>query len=324
VSAFAGTDFGTAYHCNVCCPWYEQGGGGDFGSEFGTGLHANCSHPACITLDHPVGSLLDQGGCEPGDCLPWKADLTCCGEWDGYDPHVQRRAVGLAWTTMTSLTAGRVASCCVTLRPCLRETACTCCFGPSWAEPYPDRNGVWQNPRCTCQPECSCCDMAEIVLPGSVAALLEVNIDGYRHDPRLFRLDNGNRLVRQDGCNFPGCQNMGAPYGYIGTFGVQYVPGIVPSTAGLWAVGVLACEYAKACSGTKCRLPQAATSISRQGVTMELPHGMFDNGTGIREVDAYVHSVNPHGLRTAARVFSPDMDSQKHRITTRTIGGVWP
>jgi hypothetical protein len=50
------------------------------------------------------------------------------------------------------------------------------------------------------------------------------------------------------------------------------------------------------------------TSISRQGVTMELASGLFDQGlTGIREVDVYIASVNPNRLKVPSRVWSPDI-----------------
>jgi hypothetical protein len=42
---------------------------------------------------------------------------------------------------------------------------------------------------------------------------------------------------------------------------------------------------------------------------------MFPDGmTGIREVDAYLTSINPNALRQPPRVWSPDMPG--HRFTT--------
>ncbi len=57
---------------------------------------------------------------------------------------------------------------------------------------------------------------------------------------------------------------------------------------------------------------------------MEFRQGMFDFGTGIREVDAFVHALNPNRLKARPKVMSPDMPSRKHRITTRQIRGIWP
>ena len=317
-------------HCNHCCPWYPAKCESTFSPQFGGGGFG-CNHDSCVTPDHKTGELLQHGEMYPWECLPWAADTSCCDEFPSYDEALQNRALTLAWDTIRVLTGGRVAAGCSTLRPCLSEKPCDDCWG-QWMDKLDPAtgglfqptlyNGQWYNMP-PCRPkDCSCCSVCEIKMPARVAALLEVNIDGYRHDPRLFRIDDGHNLVRQDGCCWPSCQNLGAPYGYYGTFGIKYVPGIVPNAAGLWAVGVLACEYAKACSGGKCRLPSSVTSISRQGITMELTSGMFDNGTGIREVDAYIHSVNPNALKLPSRVWSPDQPA--HRATTGGPTGTWP
>ena len=82
---------------------------------------------------------------------------------------------------------------------------------------------------------------------------------------------------------------------------------------------MLACEFAKACTGGKCRLPSSVTSIARQGVTMTISSGMFLGGqTGIREVDAYVVSVNPNAQVMPPVVWSPDVPWAKHRYLTPT------
>lgn len=264
-----------------------------------------------------LSDTYDFGNQEPGTCLPWKPDFEgCCDEFADYPSELQVRALSLAWSTIRALTGGRTGNCPVTIRPCLRPDVCTACFGESWMTPYVDASGNWKNAACRQNGDCSCCDMCEIVMPGPVAAIQEVLVDGYRIDIQLFRIDNGNLLVRQDGCCWPGCQNMGAPLGAIGTFGITYIPGVLPTEAGMWAAATLACEFAKACTGAKCRLPSSVTSVARQGVTMELGRGIFENGTGIREVDAYIYSVNPHGLKTAPKVYSPDMESGKHRFQT--------
>jgi hypothetical protein len=264
---------------------------------------------------------------EPGSCLPWEPNMACCDEFADYDADLQLRAKSLAWSTMRALTGGRVGSCPVTIRPCLTPDVCTVCFGETWLAPYVDASGNWKNAACRREGTCSCCSMCEVILPGTAAMVTRVRLDGYTIDPQLFRIDNGNRLVRQDGQCWPSCQNMGAPAGAIGTFDITYIPGIYPTEAGLWAAGVLACEFAKACAGGKCRLPSSVTSIARQGVTMELSQGMFANGTGIREVDAYIESVNPNKIKTPPRVFSPELRQAQHRITTSQIidgGGSLP
>jgi len=178
------------------------------------------------------------------------------------------------------------------------------------------RDGHWINFVCP-RPHCSCERMCEIVLPGPVAEVAEVLWSGEPIPLASFRLDNGNRLVRTDGECWPSCQRMDLPLGAPCTLGVTYVPGLVPGVAGEWAAGVLACEFAKACTGGKCRLPASVVTVSRQGVTMEMDNGMFANGlTGIREVDAYLLSVNPHVLRVPPTVWSPDLIPAGHRYET--------
>jgi len=59
------------------------------------------------------------------------------------------------------------------------------------------------------------------------------------------------------------------------------------------------------------------TSIARQGVTMTFGTEMFPGGrTGIREIDAYLFSINPHGLKMPPMVWSPDVPWGKHRYET--------
>lgn len=254
---------------------------------------------------------------EPADCQPfWEANTACCPEWDALDSTLQFRALSLAWGTIRALTAGMVGGCPVLVRPCLTTDPCTECMGGTW-HPYVDANGDWKNCQKRRDMDCSCCSISEIVLPGRGAALEYVTIDGYFLDLRTFRIDNQLKVVRQDGRGFPKCQNMGAPAGAIGTMVISYIPGIAPTAAGLWAVGVLACEFQKACSGGKCRLPGGVTALARQGMSMDIVASAFAGGTtGIREVDAYVAQVNPHGLKTASAVWSPDLEQSKHRITT--------
>lgn len=253
---------------------------------------------------------------DPGVCLPWQATMACCDEWDTYDADLQLRAQSLAWNTMRALSGRRVGGCPVTLRPCLSDRACSSCFGGSWLSPLIDANGNWVNNANRASGNCSCCTVHSITLPGSVAMVTDINIDGWHLDLSLVRVDNGNELIRLDGCKWPSCQNLSANPGDLGTVTITYLPGLRPDSSGLWAAGLLACEFAKACTGGKCRLPRAVTSVARQGVTMEFSQGMFESGTGIQEVDAYIEMVNPHGQKSPPVVWSPDLQSAKHHVTT--------
>lgn len=255
------------------------------------------------------------GAC--GSCVPYSPTMGCCPEWADWDDDLLCRAMTLAWDTLRVLSGGQVGNCPVLVRPCA-SAPCSAC---SMAGPTLIRTGdcetCWTNAACG-QFGCSCTRLSEIVLPGPVAELWQVKIDGAILPVDAYRVDNGNRLVRTDGQAWPSCQRMDADVdSEPGTLGVWYVPGVVPDAAGLWAAGVMTCEFAKACSGGKCRLPSAVTAISRQGISMEISTGMFPDGmTGIREVDAYLTSINPNGLKMPSRVWSPDLASGKHRYTT--------
>jgi len=253
-------------------------------------------------------------------CVPFEPEFACCDEWDGLPPELQERAVDLAWATLRVLSGGRVGNCPVIVRPCLGPpcNACTEWWrrdlsgGAPWIG-VGIRAGEWIN--CACgSPKCSCEPLCEIVMPGPVALIEAVWLDGAQLQVGDFRIDNLHRIVRTDGECFPSCQNMNVPITEPGSFGIQYVPGIVPDSSGLWAAGVLACEFSKACSGAKCRLPSSVTSISRQGVTMTMTQQLWEGGhTGIREVDAYLMSINPHGHLIPPMVWSPDVPWAKHR-----------
>jgi hypothetical protein len=245
------------------------------------------------------------------DCLSqYPADVSCCSDWNDHTEYVQCRALVLAWDTMRLLSGGRVGHCRTTMRPCLSEDACDACWeGPRiW-------DGCWRNMACG-GPRCSCTHLYEIIFPGAVAEVCAVSIDGKITNPNIWRLDNKQRLVRVDGGPWPSCQDMNADCDKPGSVCVEYIPGIRLDTAGSFAAGILACEFAKACDGVggKCRLPSGVTSLVRQGVSMTFNEGLFANGqTGIREVDSYIRSINPYGLVIPPKVWSVDLEPAGHR-----------
>lgn len=248
--------------------------------------------------------------CEYDTCVPWTPNMGCCSDWDSLHFDLRNRAVDLAWSAMRFLTAGLVGSCPVSLRPCAPKTSCDPCWSAySQGSLAPVvRDGNWYNTGYCYDNGCSCGTLSEIVLPGQVADVHQVLVDGFVLPCASYRLDDGNKLVRVDGFDWPTCQDMTAGDWELGSFAVHYVPGVKPTEAGLWAAGVLACEFSKACRGDKCRLPASVTAVTRQGVSYQFDNSMFANGqTGIREVDAYILSVNPNRLKTPPRVWSPDM-----------------
>jgi hypothetical protein len=241
------------------------------------------------------------------------------------DPDVQARSEALAWSTLVALTGYYFTACPITVRPCRK--ACSSDWD-RWAAPpmggngsfYPHigTQGYWVN-SCMCGADaCSCTVIREIVLPGPVGGPVVVEIDGAPLDPTAYRVDNGNRLVRQDGGEWPLCQDMNLPAGDVGTWTVTYYRGTGPNTLLNYAAGVLAWEYYLACTGQDCRLPDGVTQITRQGIQMTMASGPFSNGlSGIREVDAVVGLYNPNGLQAPPYISSPDRKTAR----TTTYGG---
>jgi hypothetical protein len=248
-------------------------------------------------------------------CVPFDPDRACCDEWDALAPELQERADALAWSTLRALTAGQVGNCPAVVRPCLAApcSPCTERWGAlwstgTWMTPY-IRDGNWHN--CTCSgPTCNCKQLCDIVMPGPIAAILNVDVGGCAMPLDTFVVVNGNRIARTDGECWPACVELT----------ITYLPGIVPDAGALWAAGVLACEFSKACTGAKCRLPSSVTTIARQGVSFNMEASAFPGGmTGIREVDGYIVSVNPNGLKLPPMVWSPDAPWTKHRYLTPQI-----
>jgi len=263
--------------------------------------------------------------------------VTACAETDwgcadaewvaSLDPDLKAKAEVLAWETLRSLTAYRLSNCPITVRPC----AASCWSRSSWqTAPVGGRagggllqpqivDGNWIN-ACGCVAnDCSCSSVPEVILPGPVGEVVEVTIDGVIVDPSTYRVDDGVRLVRMLGQSWPVCQDMSQRSGDVRTFEVTYHRGIAPNDMSAWAAGMLAVEFAKACTGGKCSLPRGVQSIARQGVSITIQTDMFEGGsTGIPVVDAWVRTINPNRLKQTPGVYSPDV--RQPRTTTWARG----
>lgn len=244
---------------------------------------------------------------------PWPVDPACLGDaWDAYAPEVQDRAVALASATLTRLTAFRVGNCPVTIRPVAQG-----CRGASpwggWLGPFTPQNfgGVWTNGGCS-PSQC------EVELPAPVGRVDEVKVDGAVIAPADYRVDvnAGRYLLVWQGtgeCPWNLQQNLSLPDSAPDTFSVTFLNAHPVDGLGAYAVGLLAVEYAKACTDAgKCRLPKGVTSIVRDGVSIDIASGAFPGGlTGIREVDAYIALWNPAGRQRQSSVYSPDLPTYR-------------
>lgn len=238
----------------------------------------------------------------PTYCWPvdWSADpgaLTL-------DPLIRDRSEVLAVSVLRTLTAGRVGGCPVTVNPRLTYTRGTWTAAvegrPSHFFPYL-HGGAWLN-GVTCGGTCP--QPPAVPLPPPVGRVDEVQIQGGTLAPTAYRVE-GSALVRTDGGTWPVCDS---------TFLVTYLQGAPVDGLASYVAGILATEFAKAQNGGKCRLPSGVTSVAREGISYEVAGGMFESGmTGIREVDAWVATWNPHRLISAPGVYSPDLYAPRVR-----------
>jgi hypothetical protein len=228
-----------------------------------------------------------------------------------------------AWATLNRLTAGALATCPIRLRPA--KWACrpgAYYLAPVGApvgpfNPYIGLDGRWRNE--THVWECGCDDTRIVDLPGVVGAIEYVQIGDTVLPPTAYRVDDGNRLIRQDGEGWPLRQDMYAIAGEDDTFVVSYYPGRTPGRLEKFAAGVLAMEFMKAQAGDKsCRLPRGTTQVTRNGTSVTIDPGLFDNKiSGIPEVDSIVMLHNPNRLKQKSMVYSPDTIN---RTPVTTVG----
>jgi hypothetical protein len=251
----------------------------------------------------------------PAQPCSWDVNVTCCASfWDTLDPDVQTLAAEYGAFTLWAATGRRFGLCERTVRPCGKQGPMNPA-GYFWSEgswrPYLF-NGSWRNCGgcgggfgcCTCEPTC------QVWLPPPAYSIpvTGVSEDGVIIGSDLYRIDNGQWLVRTDGECWTECQNYDVDSG-MGTFAVTYLQGIPVPRVLLGAAGEYACEWARACIGQDCRLPTRAQSISRQGITISNVsiEDLLNNGlTGIPSVDNVIVQFNPYGLKSRMRVVSPD------------------
>lgn len=264
-----------------------------------------------------------------GPCDPWPVEL-CCQLPEDLDEEVIDRWTRVASQTLWRLSGMRWGPCPVTVRPCRRACAETAPVsfqagvgtGP-WV-PYIGVDGVWRNASlCGCRSSCSCGELCELDLPGPVYDVVEVNEGGQILAPGLeYRLDAPGKLVRLGGKCWQKCQDMAAAPGEPNTLTVTYRWGLPLDESAVAAVSELACQLILAClpAGTKgcgeCRLPGNVTRVVRRGVELEMadPTLIFAEGrTGLAAVDLWLRTVNPYGLTSPSRVYSPDY--RRPRVT---------
>jgi hypothetical protein len=248
-----------------------------------------------------------------GPCEPWNAVLCC--DVTGVAQEVIDRSVIAATEVLWGLSGRQFGECSARGRPCRDD--CLNGWQP-WGDgvwgpwPYNAGHAQWFNITCGCVGECSCTRVCEFELPGAAASgIVRVSIDGVDLVPNVdYRLDNWRKVVRLGGECWPLCQDMTANDDEIGSWVVEWLYGAPVPELGNIAVGELACEFIKACTNNRCKLPQRVQSIVREGVTFTLldPQDFFADGrTGLYFSDLFITTFNPSRLAAASAVWSPDV-----------------
>lgn len=257
-----------------------------------------------------------------GPCA-WEFDSGCCPSWDDFPPETQAAATDYASLVLWASTGRRFGLCEMTVRPCGRFLGGQMPFwgwGSYWSGgiwyPYIGSDGLWRN--CGCHGFCNCRPQCEAYLPGPVESISEVIVDQVVVDASTYEVQDNNWLVRVDDECWPHCPDMAADE----AFEVTYIRGEPVPSALSHAVGILACEFAKACAGQDCRLPGRLQFIARQGVTAQLVdvERLLDRGlTGLMEVDQIVAALNPNGLKARPRVMTHDVPIPRTVTTPRAV-----
>lgn len=267
---------------------------------------APCEWPLAGVDDCPALDALPDEGDEPLRALVEEAATAYLWQWTG-------QAFGL---------------CDVTVRPHRQDCQPGTYAGATGPAAWPGWRfgpvlvaGGWRNIACgQCGDACSCDRVTSIRLPGPVASVESVTVDGDAVDPTAYRVDDRAYLVRHDGGSWPICNDADAPSGAEGTWEVAYTFGVPVPAGGKIAAGVLACELAKAALGrSDCQLPQRVQTLTREGVTIGLLdpfEGLEGGRTGIWVIDSWVTSIT-HAPRRST-VHSPD--ARRPARTTYTGG----
>ena len=256
----------------------------------------------------------------PGE---WPISYANCADLSEYlteqgspDPATRTRYERMATSLLWEWTGRKFGPRPITLRPYATPVGrpSTWAGGGFWEWRPVLVDGQWFNVRCgVCASQTCCCDVEfAIDLPGPVASVEKVIVDGKPLEPSAYRVDNRQTLVRLDGRTWPRTQNLSADATDTeakgGTFEVTYHRGVPVPEGGQIAAGVLALELARAaCSDRDCSLPQRVQSVTRQGVSVDILDEFDDvkeGRTGIWLIDSWVASVSRPNR--GGRVYSPD------------------
>lgn len=251
-------------------------------------------------------------------CTGWAPNHALCSSWASFSADVQAYADRVATRVIWAASGRQFGLCTVTVRPCWQRQLPVYQTFPvgTYGEGYWSLVGlpgnsvqVFPGTMCACSPGCAC-SPPQMALPGPVASVSEVAINGVVLGAGAYRVDHGTYLVRQDGQAWPMTQDLSAVDGSANTWHVTYQQGVAVPAELQDAAGLYACEIGRARAGGTCQLPNRVQQITRAGVTIDYVNtdDYLANGrTGYDQVDMILHSYNPYGLTQRPRVLSPDL-----------------
>ncbi|UXE04396.1 head-to-tail adaptor [Mycobacterium phage Funsized] len=215
----------------------------------------------------------------------------------------QRAAAQLAVTIMWSLSGRQFGTIDQTARPCRVPMRDVTTWGGRGTVPILYGH-TWITELCGCAGACNLSGPNAAHLPGPVAEVTEVKINGVVLPANVWTVE-GNVIYRRD-APWPR-QDLNRPLGDLGTWGVTYRKGIPVPEGVDQLTGSLAKEFLTAIADdvTRCRLPRTVTVANRQGITYRAydPAVIYASGkTGLPEVDMWLASVNPNALAAAPTV----------------------
>lgn len=235
-----------------------------------------------VVSETMCGPIVD--GCD----WPISLDNTCCPGACQADPGLVADMVSVVSAMMRLWSGNRIGLCAGTLRP---VGYC----------------GVCRSKAC-----CGAADGIHLTGPDGtpISSVTGVWIDGepldeWRYDPQ------GRMLYRADGGRWPIVDDKSLPDDIAG-LRVDIVTGIRPDAWAIHVARTLLCELVTSCvgDGQACRLPRNATSITRQGIRVQLKDSEIQHL--LPEVSAWVAAVNPAGARSPARVLTPPPPPSKY------------
>lgn len=141
----------------------------------------------------------------------------------------------------------------------------------------------------------------------NVTGVTQVLEDGVLLDPSRYRVSRSGWLTRVDGRSWNTCMDATT---------VTYTFGVAPPSGGVEAAVDLAVELAAYRRGEQCAWPKLVTSVTRQGMSMEVANPLdfiAEGRTGVPSVDMWLGADNPQARYQRGSVWSPDLPSSTVR-----------